>query len=284
MKRLIINADDFGIHTSVNQAVLRAYGEGLLKSTSLIASGRAAEEAATLARETHDLGVGIHVTWVAERPLLDAKRVPSLVDQEGRFLPDHMVFIRRYLTGAIRKEELYAEAEAQMERVLALGITPTHIDSHQHLHVLPGVIDMVLELAARYHIRKIRIPCEPFFFRGSYPAPIARHVAKWGLSTCALLAGVMARRKGFLHPKRFFGMLAGGHLEEAYILPMLRVLPVGTSEIMVHPATDNRLMSEIYDWQYHWQGELAALTSSTVKAYVKREEIHCISYQELEDA
>lgn len=283
MKRLIINADDFGIHASVNQAVLRAHEQGMLKSTSLIAGGRAAEEAAILARERHDLGVGVHLTWVAEAPVLDAKSVSSLVDREGRFLPHHSAFIKRYLTGSIRKEELYKEGEAQIERVLKLGITPTHVDSHQHLHVLPGIIDMVLELAAKHHIRKLRIPCEPFLFRGNYPAPLARHIAKWGLSGCALMAGIKARRRGFLHPRSFYGMLAGGHLEEPYILPILKALSAGTSEIMVHPATDDRSMSAVYDWEYHWQGELATLESPAVKAYVEREGIHCISYQELED-
>ncbi|WP_338625575.1 ChbG/HpnK family deacetylase [Selenomonas sp. TAMA-11512] len=283
MKRLIINADDFGIHTSVNQAVLRAYEYGLLKSTSLIAGGRAAEEAAMLAREAHGLGVGVHLTWVAESPVSDAAKVPSLVDGEGRFLPHHIAFIKRFLTGAVRREELRLEAEAQIKKILQLGVTPTHIDSHQHLHVLPGVIDMVLELAAKYGIRKLRIPCEPFLFRGNYPAAFARLLAKWGLLSCAFMARQKARRRGFSFPHSFYGMLAGGHLEEPYLLSMLAALPAGTSEIMMHPAADDRAMSSVYDWQYHWQGELAALQSPTVKACIKEKDIQCISYRELKD-
>ena len=102
MKRLIVNADDFGLHPAVNRAVVKGCEEGCIRSTSLIASGRAAEEAAELARICPMLGVGVHLTLVAERPVLPPEKIPSLVGPDGKLLPDHVAFIKRYIAGGIR--------------------------------------------------------------------------------------------------------------------------------------------------------------------------------------
>ena len=96
MKRLIVNADDFGLHSAVNHGIIEGYEKGCIRSTSFVAAGAAAKEAAELSRKYSGLGVGIHLTLVAERPVLPPSEVPSLIGENGRLLPDHMAFIRRY--------------------------------------------------------------------------------------------------------------------------------------------------------------------------------------------
>lgn len=283
MKRLIVNADDFGLHSEVNHAVIEGYRRGCLRSASFMSGGSAAEEAASLARENPGLGVGIHLTLVAEKPVLSPTKIPSLVGEDGRFWSDHTVFIKKFLIGAISLSEVGAECEAQILRAKALGLSLTHLDSHQHLHVLPKVISVVLSLAKRHGLKKMRLPGEPCFFTGGYAAPIFRHLAKVGLTFCARLSQPKIEAARFLTPAHFFGMLAGGNMLPAYFQAVLQALPEGTSEIMIHPGNDNGALDALYPWRYHWREELAAITSPEALAYIKDHHIELISYKELTD-
>ena len=157
MRRLIVNADDFGLHSSVNHGIIEGYRQGCLRSTSFVAAGRAAEEAAALAHDNPGLGVGIHLTLVAERPILPPEQIPSLMGENGYLLPDHTAFIRRYISGGIRKEELYAECEAQILFALKLGVRLSHIDSHHHIHIKWFILPIVVKVAKKYKLNRIRI-------------------------------------------------------------------------------------------------------------------------------
>lgn len=283
MKRLIVNADDFGLHSSVNHGIIEGYEKGCIRSTSFVAAGVAAEEAAELAKKNPGLGVGIHLTLVAERPVLPPSQVPSLIGENGYLLPNHAAFICRYMTGGICMEQLYSECEAQILRAMEMGVRLTHIDSHQHLHVLPGVIRMVLSLAKKYGFTKMRLPAEPFLFTGGYPTSAGRYMAKCGLTSCARIVKGAIRRAGIMTPDSFFGMLAGGHLYTPHFLSMLRALPEGVSEIMVHPGKDNRVLDDIYHWAYHWEEELASVTSAEAMKMIEERQIRLISYEELTD-
>jgi Uncharacterized protein conserved in bacteria len=195
VKKLIVNADDFGLHADVNQAIIQGHKLGCITSTSLMPTGTAAEAAAALAKETPTLGVGVHLTLVAERPVLPPEKVPSLVDADGRFFPDHMVFIKKYLMGKIAMAELRAECAAQIERIEDWGLKPTHLDSHQHLHVLPGLFDICLELAEKHRIKKMRLPAEAYTFSGGYPADKGRMIAKCGLTFLVAACPLQSQKK-----------------------------------------------------------------------------------------
>lgn len=281
MKKLIVNADDFGLHHEVNQAVIEGYQKGCIRSTSLMPTGAAVEEACRLARENPGLGIGIHITLVAEKPVLPAERVPTLLDETGHFHADHMVFIKNYILGRIDKGQLYAECEAQIRKAMSLGLNITHLDSHQHLHTLPGVTGICLDLMQKYGIRRMRFPGEDFFFTGGYSSGLFRRVAKCGLTVCAMLARRQAGSCGIEMPEHFFGMLAGGHMEKKYFMNILQSLPEGVSEIMVHPGKDAKVLGSVYDWQYHWEEELAAVTSPKALDYVNEHKIKLISFKEL---
>ena len=281
MKKLIVNADDFGLHADVNQAIIQGHKLGCITSTSLMPTGTAAEAAAALAKETPTLGVGVHLTLVAERPVLPPEKVPSLVDADGRFFPDHMVFIKKYLMGKIAMAELRAECAAQIERIEDWGLKPTHLDSHQHLHVLPGLFDICLELAEKHRIKKMRLPAEAYTFSGGYPADKGRMIAKCGLTFLAQLARCKAKKKGMVMPDHFFGMVAGGHMEEKYFQAVLEALPEGSSEIMIHPGLHSDILGQSYAWQYHWTDEYKAVTAARVLQYIKENQINLISFKEL---
>ena len=242
-----------------------------------MAAGAAGEEAAELARSLPGLGIGVHLTLVAERPVLPPEKIPSLVGTDGRLLPDYTAFLQRLMRGGIRRREIYAECEAQISRVEGWGITPTHLDSHQHLHVFPGIRSICFALMRAHGIRRMRLPAEPFLFSPGH-APLARRLAKCALTSCARLARHEAKKQHVLMPDTFFGMTAGGHLVEQTLLSILKRLPAGTSEIMIHPGADAAALGRLYHWGYLWEDELAAAVSDKTMQLIRSQNIELISY------
>lgn len=149
MRRLIVNADDFGLCDSVNAAVIDAFAAGCLSSTTLLVNGAAAQAAAALARAHPRLGVGLHFNLTLGAPSAAAADVPALLGADGRF-PQRDEIARRALRGRLDRVQLRRELCAQFDAFAALGLRPTHVDSHQHVHALPPVFDVVAaECAAR---------------------------------------------------------------------------------------------------------------------------------------
>ena len=281
MRRLIVNADDFGLHAAVNRGILTAHTEGIVSSTSLMAGGAAFDDAVRIARHCPQLGVGVHLTLVGARPVLPVAEVSSLLDEAGDFYGSYPLFIKRFLRGKIRLAEVERELAAQIDRVRMAGIQPSHLDSHQHLHVLPGIGGLVLDLARRFSIRAIRIPAEPVAFIGATPATVGRLVGRGGLTMLANLFRQHAAAAGIRTSDHFYGMLAGGQLTEPAILAILRRLPPGDSELMTHPGFADESLADVFRWDYQWDAERQALTAPAVRALLAERQIRLISFREL---
>ena len=281
MRRLIVNADDFGLHAAVNRGILTAHTEGIVSSTSLMAGGAAFDDAVRIARHCPQLGVGVHLTLVGASPLLPVAEVSSLLDESGAFYGSYPLFIKRFLRGKIRLAEVERELAAQIDRVRMAGIQPSHLDSHQHLHVLPGIGGLVLDLARRFSIRAIRIPAEPVAFIGDTPATVGRLAGRGGLTMLANLFRQHAAAAGIRTSDHFFGMLAGGQLTEPALLAILRRLPPGDSELMTHPGFADESLADAFRWDYQWDAERQALTAPAVRALLAERQIRLISFREL---
>lgn len=283
MKLLIVNADDFGLHPAVNRGIIAGHVNGCISSTSIMPGGGAFEDAAALAAAHPRLGVGVHLTLVGEKPVLDPSEVPSLVDGDGRFPGQYPRFIAGFARGRVNLAEVRKELEAQVEKVMAAGLAVTHLDSHQHLHVLPGVIDITLDIAVRFGIRALRIPAESPLYFGGYPFAAGRLAGRGGLWALAVVAARKARRRGLRAPDSFFGMLAGGNMRLEYLQAVLRALPEGASEIMLHPGDDDNALGTAFSWNYRWQDELAAVTDAALLSGLAERGIKLISFRELAD-
>ena len=281
MRRLIVNADDFGLHAAVNRGILAAHTEGIVSSTSLMAGGAALDDAVRIAKQCPQLGVGVHLTLVGARPVLPVAEVSSLLDESGAFYGSYPLFIKRFLRGKIRLAEVERELAAQIDRIRMAGIQPSHLDSHQHLHVLPGIGGIVLDLARRFSIRAIRIPAEPVAFIGATPATVGRLAGRGGLTMLANLFRQHAAAAGIRTSGHFYGMLAGGQLTEPAILAILRRLPPGDSELMTHPGFADESLADAFRWDYQWDAERQALTAPAVRALLVERQIRLISFREL---
>lgn len=282
MKQLIVNADDFGLHPLINAGIIKGHQEGFITSTSLMPSAPCWQEAVRLAKENPRLGIGVHLTLVGGVPsVLPKEQVSSLLDDDGLFLPDYVAFAKRYYSGVVKKAELEAELRAQFERALSCGVNITHIDSHQHTHVLPGINSLVLKLSNEYNIIRVRIPKEGYLFTGGFQTGVGRLIGRSGLSFCADMAALRADSLGLRHPQHFYGMLAGGHLNAQLIANILRQLPEGVSEIMTHPGLDSAALGKAFSWQYHWREELDAYLDAGNKALLKKLGIESVSFAAL---
>lgn len=156
MKTVVVNADDFGLVSGVNRAIIDAFQAGSVTSATLMVNMPAASEAATLAAANPGLGVGLHFNLTLGRPVSDASLVSTLVDKNGNFYPRTWL-ARKILLGSVKLSEVQVELDAQFQKSISLGILPTHIDSHQHVHVFTGIFDSVAQLCHQHGI-PMRVP------------------------------------------------------------------------------------------------------------------------------
>lgn len=281
MKQLIINADDFGLNETVNEGIIKGYTAGIVTSTTLMPSGNAFEHATTLASSHKQLGVGVHLTLVGEKPICKPDTIKSLVNMEGYLAPQYPQFLADYCLGKIRLEDVQRELTAQVQKVADSGIAITHLDSHQHMHIVPGIIEITINLAKQFNIKAIRIPAEPYLFLGGYPFSVVRFIARGGLTCLAQLARRKIQRQGLISSNHFFGMLAGGNMHEEFLLHIINSLPEGISEIMMHPGMNDVILKTLYNWDLHWEAELSAVTSPIIRQSIINNDINLISFREL---
>ena len=268
MKRVIINADDFGAALQINEAVERAHREGVLRAASLMVGAPGARDAVERARRMPDLAVGLHVVLVHGRPVLRPDRVPALVDADGAFLADLVRAGFRFFFRPGVRAQLAAEIRAQFERFAATGLPLDHADAQSHMHVHPTVFGLILKLGREFGLRAIRIPREPL---GG-----TRTIEPW----LAMMRS-RARRAGIAYNDYAFGVNEAGALTEARVVEILDRLPDGVTEIFFHPATGEFEGADRGTERFQWSGELAALTSARVRDALVRNGIQRITYGEL---
>jgi hopanoid biosynthesis associated protein HpnK len=254
----------------VNAGIERAFRDGILRSASLMAVGTAPADAAERARRLPGLGVGLHLTLVGERPLCRPEEVPSLVGREGRLLSGYRAFLARYLRGGIRPRDLRRELRAQAAGLANLGLTPDHLDSHQHLHLLPGLLSLTLELAQEHAIPWLRAPAPHLVTpSGHHPItlspPRPRTERMLFAAACAWARNAVARA-GLPLVQASLGFDCAGRLSVEYLLAHLQALPAGITELICHPGEGDAETQERYrSWGYRWAEELEALTDPTVR-------------------
>jgi chitin disaccharide deacetylase len=274
----IVNGDDFGLSPGINRGIIESYCDGILTSASLMVVGDAFEEAVTLAHEHHGLSLGVHLTLIEGVPILPPHEIPSLVTSDGRFFESLDAFLLTWLRGGIRMREVQREFVAQIEKARDLGIRVDKLDSHMHVHLLPGIFSTVLALAKRYHIAAIRLPTEGVFSLGN-PATLGGWCRRAVLTTLSVFRSHKVVQAGRLYPKRCVGIAESGHLTEGDLVRLLQRLRPGLTEIMVHPGYGDSVLD---NWpqsrRYQREQEVMALTSPTVKALVASYGIKLISY------
>jgi hopanoid biosynthesis associated protein HpnK len=271
VRRLIVSGDDLGLHPGINAGVIRCHREGIVTSASLCANGGAFEDAVAALRSAPDLDVGVHLTLVGEAPLLPSRSLPTLAP-EGR-LPRHFgALFRRLMLGRVRIEEVEEEMAAQVARARDAGLSVSHLDSHQHVHLHPALLPAVIRLAGKFGIAAVRAASRTVSGRGLRPALI-------GL--VSRLGSRRLRDAGLRTPDALVGIAETGRLDEGRLRAVVAALPEGTSELVCHPGAGDGAIGSAYSWGFRWDEEAAALTAPAARETLRREGVQLIAYRDL---
>ncbi|HEY6308169.1 MAG TPA: ChbG/HpnK family deacetylase [Candidatus Angelobacter sp.] len=285
MRRLIINADDFGLTSGINRAITEAGRGGAITSATIMANASKFQEAVDSARSLPGLKTGCHVVLVDGQAV--AGNLASLTDSAGRFRGSLTDFAGAALRKQLSEDEVQREVEAQIRKIRAQGVVLTHVDSHKHTHMFPQVLGPILRAARACGIRAVRNPFEPL---RSWPAGrMARTPGLWLRSAGVLTFRLFARafreaiqKEEMLSTDGTVGIAATGKLHEKALLAILQALPEGTWELVCHPGyADSDLRAAGTRLVESRQVELEALTSQETKQTLEARGIELISYADL---
>ena len=234
MRQLIVNADDFGYTAGVNRAILDGHRDGIITSTTLMATGAAFDDAVRLAHKTPSLDVGCHLNIVEGTPVSPPYRVPHLVGDDGRF--HNLVELGvRVLLGMVPMTEVEREFTAQVDRIVRAGIQPTHLDTHQHTHMHPAIATVLAGVARQYGVTWVRRLCEnctPPIREGAIRRRVVALASRFFVSS---LQRKMDRHS-LRTPDAFTGFVLTGRLTPNGLRATLEGLPEGVTELMCHPG------------------------------------------------
>lgn len=286
-----MNADDFGLTQGVNRAIIESHLYGIVTSAALMVNMWAFEQAVEMAKQYPSLGVGIHLTLVAGRPVLETKLIPSLVNDRGYFWK-RSELIRRLFLNKISLAEVESELTVQTEKFLNSGLKPTHLNSDQHIHVLPGIRNIVVKLAKELEL-PLRIPNEKLIWNGN-----SKTLKNLSLATPILVKTPMkilcrkVRRLCAKHSVRtndhflsIFGLIPWEKPQPRHFKLFLSLVGDGVTELMVHPGYYEKLLANFWiggeRQAKEREQELQCLLDPEVKAMAKEQGIDFINYTSL---
>lgn len=286
VKTLIVNADDLGWSEGVNRGIGAAHRRGIVTSASLLANGAAFASAVEMARRETTLGIGVHLNLSDGAPILSPWDVPSLIAQERKMGGGPGSLYTWLLLGRLNPEEVEREWEAQIRKVRDAGISPTHLDGHKHVHMIPGLFEIALRLARRHGIPAIRIAHESPVLRaalsagtGFSPRAALQRALGCGLKLLTTDAAALARRAGIASTDHFCGITQTGLLTEEGVARLLDNLPEGTTELMTHPGEwDEELRQSPTRLRKSRHTELFILTSPGIRNLVASQAIRLLHY------
>jgi chitin disaccharide deacetylase len=290
MKQLIVNADDFGLTEQVSRGILDAHREGIVTSTTLMANGRAFDAAVSMGDRAPQLGVGVHLNLTEGVPVSPAWNIPSIVDRRGRLHLNPGRLAQGIMTRQVNLAHVETELRAQINKICRAGISPTHLDGHKHVHILPGVSGIVIRLAEEFSIRRVRCPQEEargfgrllWTGRNSGIAVAKQYMVGRAVSRVARRFKEKLAEAELLFPAQFYGLTQTGFLDARSLQDILGRLPEGVSELICHPGyldahlikTGTRLLAQR-------EVEIRALTARQARKLVADRGVQLISYRQL---
>lgn len=281
LKRLILNADDFGLSPGVNRAVETAWREGLLTQASMMTGAAAFDEAVDIAHRNKGLQIGLHLTLVQGTPVLPPEQIPGLVADNGNFPDNPMaVGIRLFFDRGLR-QQLKAEIEAQILKLRTTGLPFSHIDGHLNIQMHPTVFELLCELMPVHGITSFRITSESLRKNLAYNK---RRLL--GKTTERLVFGLLSnharpylQKLGIGYADEIRGLYNSGQIDEAYLLSAIKNLQPGLTELYLHPGClpDAEITRRMPD--YHHEDELYALTSPLVRKALQKADVVLCNYR-----
>ncbi len=284
MRRLIVNADDFGLTPGVNRAISESCTRGIVTSSTLMAKGSAFDGAVQLAKGLPQLSVGCHVVLVDGTPAADPSGLPTLI-KNGQFRRGLGDFALSCVCGGISGIEVEVEATAQIRVLQSAGIKVSHLDTHKHTHLFPHVLKALLRAANACGVRAIRNSVEPIRVTGVLGRP-----SLWKRWSQVRVLNRIARGfrdavhdAGLVTPDGTLGIVATGVMDELLLGEIIEHVPDGTWELVCHPGYDDAdLALAGTRLRASRAKELEILTSPAVRERLEMHEIKLLSYNDIQ--
>ena len=268
MRTLLVNADDFGFTHDVNSGIVEAHVSGILTATTLMANGAAFDDAVRLSGEHPSLDVGCHLVLIGGDSLITGKAFPSTVRQLLQAI-------------ALKRIDPFRELKAQIERIVQAGLHPVHMDTHKHTHLFPPVLDAVARLSSEFGIRWIRRPFDFPMEPGGLPR--SKRLISAAFHTVRPRLQRVLRAHGCRSTDHFAGFSMTGRFGAQEVVSLIRALPEGSTEFMVHPGhCTDELRAARTRLKESRAAELAALVAPEVKEALKESGVGLSSYRELD--
>jgi chitin disaccharide deacetylase len=290
VRRLIVNADDFGFTAGVNRAIVDAHTHGIVTSSTLMANGRAFDDAVRLARTVPRMSVGCHVVLIDGEPVTEGKLLHSLTSARSvpaRFRDGLKSFAARALTGRLDPGEIEAEVSAQIRKLQSAGVSVSHVDTHKHTHLFPAVLRPLLRAARACGVHAVRNPFGPRKPLKSSelltrPSLWTRYAEVRVLRALAAKFRDAASREGMATPDGTLGIVVTGALDEQLFRATAHIIPEGTWEFVCHPGyNDDDLQSAKTRLRASRETELRVLTMPEARQLLLDQGIALMSYREL---
>jgi predicted glycoside hydrolase/deacetylase ChbG (UPF0249 family) len=284
MKRyLVINADDFGLSQGTNRAIKKVHEKGVLTSASLLATTPGFEDSLKIVKDCPKLGVGVHFSLTWGRSVLPASEVPDLVDQDRYFYPGYARLILKSILIKNFIQQVEKEFLAQIGKVVAAGVVVDHLDSQEHVHMIPKIFPVVLKIAKKYQIKFIRVPHEKFFLTAYFSAINLLKL---------MLMKMFSWRRRQISRSRFYGLLYTNKMNGVVLKRILAKVEKGITEVLLHPGYFSLSKTdEMFDFTKQKalrfmkdegrKMELRTLLDSSIKKLIKKRRIVLTNYREL---
>jgi chitin disaccharide deacetylase len=291
VRRLIVNADDFGLTAGVNRAIVETHIGGVVSSATLMANGARFEDAVTAARLAPNLSVGCHVVLVDGTPVSPPGALDTLVAirsaEPDKFYSSLSAFAARAMLGGFDRDQLVAEVTAQIRKIQATGLPVTHLDTHKHAHIFPEILAALLRAARICGVRAIRNPIVPVKALHARQFKGKAHLWKrYGqvriLHTFSGQFHQRTKRAGLVTPDGVLGVIETGSVGISLLRQTLASLPEGTWELVCHPGYNDADLraarTRLLDAR---EEERRLLTSAELRQFLDEQKIRVISYREL---
>jgi len=280
-KRIIINADDFGLCEGVNKAVAQAHTEGVLTSATIMVNMPAADEAVKIAEQLPTLGVGVHLNLLEGRPMSKDTRLDCLLGGDGQFNCSPFKLSVLSIAGNKIRNAIRAELSTQIQWVIDSGVKPTHLDSHKHFHILPTIFPIVCGLARRFEISAVRWPFEPKQV-SAMPWPLTNADGRRRAGIVRTMAKInRVQNSQFLKTDCLLGVAHTGRIDVNFFKAVALYNSAKTTEVMTHPGFADDLDPGKTRLVKQREIELEALCSERTKQYLKDAGIELVHYGEL---
>jgi chitin disaccharide deacetylase len=290
VRRLIVNADDFGLTAGVNRAIVETHIGGVVSSATLMANGARFEDAVTAARSAPNLSVGCHVVLVDGTPVSPPGALDTLVAirsaEPDKFYSSLSAFAARAMLGGFDRDQLVAEITAQIRKIQATGLRVTHLDTHKHAHIFPEILTALLRAARICGVRAIRNPIVPVkalparLFKGK-PHLWKRCGQVRVLHTFSGQFHQRTKSAGLVTPDGVVGVIETGSVGISLLRQTLANLPEGTWELVCHPGYNDADLraahTRLLDAR---EEERRLLTSEELRQFLDEQKIQVISYRE----